>query len=263
MTSVGDDLPKETRRIGVVPARAIVLAAGRGTRLRPHTSDRPKCLIEIDGRTLIERQIEALGECGVTDVVAVVGYRHDVVRRTMGNRVRYIENRRYAETNSLYSLWLAAEELRDGALVINSDVLAAPLLFERICRARAEDAVLVDRDQACGVEEMRVTIRDGLVVDFGKNLPVACCHGENVGMVKFGAEGARQLRKDLAHLVETGHEQDWAPFAFRELARTWPLHAIATDGCPWIEIDDPPDLERARRTIAPAILALEMAVRVK
>jgi choline kinase len=257
-----DDAFAETERFGVPPARAIVLAAGLGSRLRPHTDDRPKCLIEIDGRTLIERQIEALAECGVTDVVAVVGYRNDVVRRTMGDRVRYIENRRYAETNSLYSLWLAAEELRDGALVINSDVLAAPLLFERICQARAEDAVLVDRDQACGVEEMRVTIRDGLVVDFGKNLPVACCHGENVGMVKFGAEGARQLREDLTHLVETGHENDWAPFAFRELARTWPLHAIATDGCPWIEIDDPPDLDRARRTIAPAILALETAERI-
>lgn len=253
----------ETRQIGAVPARAIVLAAGRGSRLRPHTDDRPKCLLEIDGRTLIERQIEALAACGVSDVVAVVGYRSDIVRRTMGSRVRYIENRRYGETNSLYSLWLAAEELRDGALVINSDVLVAPLLFERLCRAVVADAVLVDRDQVCGIEEMRITIRDGLVVDFGKNLPIERCHGENVGMVKFGAAGARELREDLTRLVETGHENDWAPAAFRELARTWPLHAIATEGAPWIEIDDPPDLERARRTIAPAILALEMAVRVR
>jgi L-glutamine-phosphate cytidylyltransferase len=263
MTHRDEAIAEETERLGVPPARAIVLAAGRGTRLRPHTDDRPKCLIEIDGRTLIDRQIDALVECGVTDVVAVVGYRNEVVRRAMGRRVRYIENRRYAETNSLYSLWLAAEELRDGALVINSDVLAAPQLFERICRASAADAVLVDRDQECGVEEMRVTIRDGLVVDFGKNLPVDGCHGENVGVVKFGVDGARRLRENLTCLVELGHENDWAPFAFRELARTWPLHAIATDGCPWIEIDDSPDLERARRTIAPAILALEMAVRVR
>jgi len=245
------------REIGEVPACAIILAAGRGSRLRPYTDDRPKCLIEIDGRTLIERQIESLAECGVSDVVAVVGYQADLVRRVVGGRVRYIENSRYGDTNSLYSLWLATEELRDGALVINSDVLAAPLLFERLCRAGAADAVLVDRDQVCGVEEMRVTIRGGLVVDFGKNLPAARCHGENVGMVKFGAEGAGRLRESLTRLVETGHENDWAPFAFRDVARAWPLHAIETDGGPWIEIDHAADLERARRIIAPAILALD------
>lgn len=251
------DAPGEGDEIGVAPARAIILAAGRGSRLRPYTDDRPKCLIEIDGRTLIERQIESLAECGVSDVVAVVGYQADLVRRVVGSRVRYIENSRYRDTNSLYSLWLAIEELRDGALVINSDVLAAPLLFERLCRAGAADAVLVDRDQVCGVEEMRVIIRDGLVVDFGKNLRVERCDGENVGMVKFGAEGARRLRQSLIRLVAAGHENDWAPFAFRDVARTWPLHAIATDGHPWIEIDHAADLERARRIIAPAFLALD------
>jgi choline kinase len=254
---VRDALGGEGHESGVAPARAIILAAGRGSRLRPYTDDRPKCLIEIDGRTLIERQIESLADCGVSEVVAVVGYQADLVRRVVGGRVRYIENSRYRDTNSLYSLWLAAEDLRDGALVINSDVLAAPLLFDWLCRAGAADAVLVDRDQVCGVEEMRVTIRGGLVVDFGKNLPAERCHGENVGMVKFGAAGACRLRESLTCLVGSGHENDWAPFAFRDVARTWPLHAIETDGHPWIEIDHAADLERARRIIAPAILALD------
>jgi len=237
-------------------ARAIILAAGRGSRLRPHTDDRPKCLIEIDGRTLIDRQIESLAECGVSDVVAVIGYQAELVRRVVGSRVRYIENRWYRDTNSLYSLWLAIQELRDGAVVINSDVLAAPLLFERLCHASAADAVLVDRSQVCGVEEMRVIIRNGLVVDFGKRLPAEHCDGENVGMVKFGVEGARLLQESLIRLVKAGHANDWAPFAFRDVARTWPLHAIATDGHPWIEIDHAADLERAQRVIAPAIAAL-------
>ena len=247
---------------GLVPPCAIILAAGRGSRLRPYTDDRPKCLIEIDGRTLIERQIESLADCGVSEVIVVIGYQADLVRRVVGSRVRYIENSQYRDTNSLYSLWLATEELRDGAVVINSDVLAAPLLFERLCRAGAADAVLVDRDQMCGVEEMRVTIQNGLVVDFGKNLPVARCHGENVGLVKFGVAGACRLRESLTRLVATGHENEWAPFAFRDVARTWPLHAIATDGHPWIEIDHAADLERARRIIAPAILAPDAAAGV-
>jgi len=244
------------------PARAIILAAGRGTRLRPHTADRPKCLIEIDGRTLIDRQMAALAACGVSDIVAVVGYRADRVRAIVGSRVRYIENTRFRETNSLYSLWMASGELQQGAIVLNSDVLASPVLFERLCRAPRSDAVLVDRDQACGIEEMTVTIRGDVVVDFGKNLPRECCHGENVGMVKFGVEGARRLRVCLDRLVETGHEDDWAPSAFRAVAREWPLHVIATDGQPWIEIDDPVDLVRARRHVAPAIVARAATARV-
>ena len=237
-------------------ARAIILAAGRGSRLRPYTDDRPKCLIEIDGRTLIERQIESLAECGITDVVTVIGYQAGLVRRVVGGRARYVENQLYRDTNSLYSLSLASHELRDGAVVINSDVLAAPLLFERLCGASAADAVLVDRDQVCGAEEMQVIIRNGLVVDFGKHLAVERCDGENVGMVKFGPEGARRLQETLTRLVDSGHANDWAPLAFREVARTWPLHAIETDGQPWIEIDHAEDLERAQRTIAPAIAAL-------
>jgi choline kinase len=258
MTGVdlGDALEGEGQEIGVSPTRAIILAAGRGSRLRPYTDDRPKCLIEIDGRSLIDRQIESLAECGVSDVVAVIGYQADLVRRVVGNRIRYIENSRYGETNSLYSLWLAFEELRDGVLVLNSDVLAAPLLFGRLCHANVADAVLVDRNQVCGVEEMRVIIRNGLVVDFGKRLPAEHCDGENVGMVKFGVEGARLLQESLTRLVKAGHANDWAPFAFRDVARTWPLHAIETDGHPWIEIDHAADLERARQIVAPAIAAL-------
>jgi choline kinase len=75
-------------------------------------------------------------------------------------------------------------------------------------------------------------------------------------MVKFGAQGGRLLQESLTHLVNEGHANDWAPFAFREVARTWPLHAIATDGHPWIEIDHAADLDRAQRIVAPAIAAL-------
>jgi choline kinase len=239
----------------MVPARAIILAAGSGSRLRPHTADRPKCLLDIDGQTLIEHQIESLGECGVSDVVSGVGSRADLYRRVIGNRVRYIESARYRVTNSLYSLWEARDELEGGAIVINSDVLAAPRLFERLCSATATDAVLVDRDQTCEVEEMRVTIDGDLVVDFGKDLPPERSQGENVGMIKFGAEAAPRLRACLERLVTNGHEGAWSPLAFRELSREWPLHVVTTNGLPWIEIDYPDDLERARRDVAPAILA--------
>jgi L-glutamine-phosphate cytidylyltransferase len=137
------------RRLAVSQSltKAIILAAGNGSRLRPLTNDRPKCLLDVDGRPLIDHQREALRRYGVTDILVVVGYHGDRIRQHLGGTARYIENVRFGLTNSLYSLWLARDELRTGALVLNSDVLAPPRLFERLLRSPAPDAVLVQRGE--------------------------------------------------------------------------------------------------------------------
>jgi choline kinase len=240
--------------------KAIILAAGVGSRLRPLTSDRPKCLLEVRGRTLIDRQLDALRRYGVTDVIVVVGYCGDQIRRHLGDRVRYLDNDRYELTNSLYSLWLAREELVSGALILNSDVLALPLLFERLLQSPAPDAILVERGSAFGPEDMKVMLNGGHVVDFGKDLPDDRTHAHNVGVAKFSGQGAARLAECLERLVAKGHENEWAPAAFREFASHWPLIAVATDGLPWIEIDFVEDLTRARVEIEPAIVAADSAV---
>jgi choline kinase len=243
-----------------VVTRAIILAAGVGSRLRPLTDDRPKCLLEVKGRTLIDHQISALGLEGISDVTVVVGYRGDLIRRHLAEGVRYIDNRRYEHTNSLYSLWLAREELLSGALILNSDVLAPPLLFDRLLHSPARDAILVERGNRFEPEDMKVMLNGSLVLDFGKDLHGKRAHAHNVGVAKFSREGGARLADCLERLVATGHENDWAPVAFREFARHWPLTAVATDGLPWIEIDFAEDLTRARLEVGPAILALDGVV---
>jgi choline kinase len=244
----------------VLVTKAIILAAGVGSRLRPYTADRPKCLLDVGGQTIMRHQLDGLARCGVIDVVAVVGYHADRIREHAGNAVRYVENARFEQTNSLYSLWLARDELASGALVLNSDVFALPLLFDRLQQSPAPDAVLVERGDHFEPEDMKVQLAaDGHVVDFGKNLPAEHAQAHNVGVAKFSREGARNLVDCLEELVEAGHENDWVPLAFREFARVWPLVAVATDGLPWIEIDYVDDLTRARAEIALAIAALDHA----
>ncbi len=237
--------------------KAIILAAGVGSRLRPLTDGRPKCLLQVGERTLIDHQIATLGRDGITDVIVVVGYCGDRIRRHLGSRVRYVDNVRYERTNSLYSLWLAREELLSGALILNSDVLALPLLFGRLLQSPAADAILVERGDAFEAEDMKVTLNGSLVVDFGKDLSHDRAHAHNVGVAKFSGEGPARLVDCLEYLVAAGHENDWVPVAFREFARHWPLTAVTTDGLPWIEIDYPEDLTRARLEIEPAILTLD------
>jgi choline kinase len=250
----------EKRRPTLSVTKAVILAAGVGSRLRPLTDARPKCLLEVGRRTLIDHQLGALRRYGITDVTVVVGYLGEQVRSHVGDRARYLDNPRYEQTNSLYSLWLARDELAAGALILNSDVLALPRLFDRLLQAPAANAVLVERGTDFEAEDMKVMLDGSYVVDFGKDLPSERAHAHNVGVAKFSGSGAPGLIDCLERLVAAGHENDWTPVAYREFARKWSLTAVATDGLPWIEIDYVEDLTRARLEIEPAILSIDDTV---
>lgn len=172
---------------------AIILAAGAGRRLGRLTADRPKCLLDVNGKTLIERQITSLLACGVRDITVVVGYLGEKVRAQLGTRVSYLANRLYRDTNSLCSLRLAREALARGALVLNADALVPTALIERLLRTPADDAALINRRRPLGPEEMKLKLWRDYAVDFGKELARADADGENVGIVKLGVEGGRRL----------------------------------------------------------------------
>src|SRR4051812_24712696 len=154
--------------------RGIILAAGKGSRLNGTIGDKPKCLLRVGGKTLVERQIEALDAVGVTDIAVVVGCQADIVRRTCGPRITYVENSRYAQTNSLYSLWLARPLLYEGFVVMNCDVLFHTQMLSDLVTSQHEDALLIayqdDDAQPFGEEEMKVRVRRGRVAEIAKTL---------------------------------------------------------------------------------------------
>jgi choline kinase len=239
--------------------RGIILAAGKGSRLNGTAGDKPKCLVEAGGVTLIERQIRTLQRAGVDEIVVVAGCQADRVRARCGHRVTYVENTRFAETNSMFSLWMARALLYEGFVVLNCDVLFHPVLLTDLLTSRYEDALLLayrEPDQPqFGDEEMKVKVRGGLVTDMSKTMDPSEADGENLGIVKFGARGAAALVTIMDRLVEAGELRAWAPRAFREFAQTHPLHALGTRGFPWIEIDFPEDYQRAVREVLPEIEA--------
>jgi choline kinase len=237
--------------------QGIILAAGKGSRLNGTAGDKPKCLVKAGGLTLIERQIRILESAGIDDIAVVVGCQADRVKAVCGRNVRYVENRRYAETNSLYSLWMARALLYQGFVVLNCDVLFHPVLLDDLLTSRHENAVLVDyrdADQpAYGDEEMKVKVRCGRVIDMSKTMAPDEADAENLGIVKFGAHGAAHLIQIMDGIVADNRLREWAPRAFRDFAETRPLHAIGTRGFPWIEIDFPEDYARAIRDVLPDI----------
>jgi len=235
----------------------VILAAGKGSRLNGTAGDKPKCLVEMGGITLIERQIRTLRTAGLDEIVVVVGCQPDSVRTICGPDVTYVENSRFAETNSLYSLWTARALLYQGFVVLNCDVLFHPALLDDLLAAHHDAALLIayrrPGDPAYGDEEMKVRVRDGRIVEMSKTMDPAAADGENVGIVKFGAASAPRLIAILDRIVASGSLRDWAPKAFTEFAQERPLHALGTRDYPWIEIDFPEDYRRAVRDVLPAI----------
>ncbi len=130
--------------------KAVILAAGQGSRLRPLTDNMPKCLVPFYRRPMMEYQMEYLDRAGFRECVIVVGYLGDKVRERIGSRfgridVKYVENEVYDRTNNIYSLWLARRELDDDVLLLEGDLLYEYGLLQDMLRKRSGNVAVVDR----------------------------------------------------------------------------------------------------------------------
>ena len=241
---------------------AIILAAGRGRRLEHLTDARPKCLLRVGPLALIEHQLELLRVHEVESITVVTGYHADTVQARLGRRALCLVNERHEVTNSLYSLWLAREQARPGFLLLNSDVLFDPEILRRVLASPYPDALAVERRRRFEPEEMKVELEGDRIRAMSKQLAPERAHAENVGVLKFSAEGAAVLFGKMEELLAAGAEQEMCPYAFDAIAAGRPLHAVPIEGLPWIEIDFVGDLRRAQEEVWPAILARQQAARV-
>ena len=177
--------------------------------------------------TLLDRQIRALEQAGIDDIVVVVGCQADRVRAACGRAVTYVENSRFAETNSLYSRWPARALLSEGFVVLNCDVLFHPAVLNDLLATHHDAALLIAYREpgqpGFGDEEMKVKVRGDRVIDISKTMDPGDADGENLGIVKFGPQSAPHLVSILDRSVAEGGLRDWAPKAFQAYAQDRPL----------------------------------------
>jgi choline kinase len=232
--------------------QAIILAAGRGSRLAPALKGRPKCLVQLDGIHLIEHQLAVLRDFGITDVCIVLGHGADEVRRLVGARCHYIVNERYAETNSLYSLSLTHSWVRDAFLLLNCDVLAHPHVYRRLL-AVPGNMLAYDSRSGAEAEHMKVVFAQGKLRRISKALPAEESRGESIGLLKFESWGIEPFFREVRAALALNGENQWAPAAVQRFARRWPMGGVDIAGLPWIEIDFPEDLRAACMQVWPMI----------
>jgi choline kinase len=227
--------------------KAIILAAGSGTRLGSLTADTPKCLLPINGRSLLDHQLEALAAVGITDVTVVAGHMADRVVAHVGGRCHVVRNDRYASTNSIVSLHAAADILRKNAFVVqNGDVLYSAGILKRLLGAPQANACLVDPLRPWTEGEYHVELREGRIIRYARAVPPAQSVGESAQSVKIGARDSAPFLDRIAQIIRSGGEHEFPNRAYDVLIGGGGLWPVYTAGLPWWEIDTPEDYARCR-----------------
>ena len=239
--------------------RVIILAAGQGKRLLPLTADVPKALLDIHGRSLVARQIEAFASCGLSDFVVVTGYGADrmeealtAIARARGVRISTVYNPFYAVADNLASCWMARHEMTGDFIQVNGDNVFRADLVERLLTApSAPIAVAINRKTSYDTDDMKVMLDSGRLTEIGKMLPVDTVDAEAVGFYIFRGGGVQAYAEvlDRAMRDPAGLKQ-WFPWAVGMLAKTTDIQTISINGIRWCEVDVPVDLQQARQMVA-------------
>lgn len=233
--------------------KAIILSAGQGSRLGHLTHDRPKCLIEFAGRSLLDRQLDTLAANGVDEVVVVTGFRDDQIedalaRRSGGPRVRTVFNPFYKVADNLGSLFVARHELAGDVLVWNGDTLVSDDLMERVLdnRGQAGICVTIDRKPAYDDDDMKViTDPDGRLRAIGKRIATGV-NAESIGLLAFRGDGAARFRSAIERAMRTKEGTTiWYLRVIHHLAQNGEVWTYDIAGEQWGEVDFPEDLAGA------------------
>ena len=226
--------------------KAIILSAGRGSRLLPLTSNMPKCLIEVGGRAILDHQLDALAEAGVERRIVVGGYRIDQIAAHLDARGDGVElrfNPFWEVASSISSVWAARDLLTGGYAIMNGDTVYEPgLVRASFARVRPGVNLFVEPIVAPMLDEMRVEMEGGLVRAVAKTLDPARARFHSLGVIAgLDDGGAYGAALDAVIRSEQGI-QSFHHAIVNDLAGQGPVHGIVIDVGHWVEIDRVEDI---------------------
>ena len=236
------------------PPMAVILAAGIGSRLSPLTDNCPKCLLSVGGSVILERMIRNCLSCGISQFVLVLGHRADEIKAFVdktfrGIRVTYVINERYRETNTGYSLMLAASAIGTAEFVkFDADVVFDVKILRQLVDSDLPDMLCIDRNIALEDEEVKVVTDDQMqVLEVGKSVDPKLALGESIGIEKISAKTGPLLFAELAKMMkDRAHLQDYYEEAYARLVVAGTIfRALDITGLNWTEIDTADDFAAA------------------
>ncbi len=236
--------------------KAIILSAGQGSRLGHLTDDRPKCLIEFGGKSLLDWQLDTLAANGVDDVVVVTGFRDDKIAASLAQRnggptVRTTFNPFFKVADNLGSLYMVRAELTGDCLVWNGDTLVSNALMARVLGDdTAGICVTIDRKPTYDDDDMKVIVDpDGRLRAIGKRISEGV-NAESIGLLAFRGGGAERFAEAIDRAMRTAEGTTiWYLRVIHHLAQNGEVWTLDIQGEQWGEVDFPEDVAPAEALV--------------
>ena len=241
----------------------VILAAGMAKRLRPLTDTKPKCLLKVGERTLLERTVDAMRQAGITEFVVVTGYRGEMIReflegyaKTNAVNFTFLDNVDYEHNNNIYSLWMACQKVRGcDFLLMDSDILCDPVAVVRI--AQEQTAALAVNRHELGEEEMKVVVdAENHITEISKTCRPEDAMGESVGIEKITTDYSEALARELDQMIlQEGLIDIFYERAFERLIpQGHTFKVVDTTHYFSYELDTPEDFQRAQELMPKELL---------
>ena len=233
---------------------AVLLSAGRGSRLLPLTSDLPKCLLPIGMTTVLGMQLDTLFKLGIEKATVVTGFNahmveEEIAKRECGPKVKTLFNPFYQVADNLASCWMARKSMKSDFILINGDTLFSPRVLETILNAKEHNiSVTIDQKDQYDGDDMKVSLDGKQLTAIGKTLTPPQTHGESIGLLRFMGDGCKIFTKKLKNLMhEEAGTKNWYLSVIHDLAQSG-IEVSTTNikGATWAELDTAEDYEICR-----------------
>ena len=230
--------------------KAIILAAGMGTRFGNLEKINHKTLSKIGGLTIIERQLKILKELGVDQITLVIGHESTILKKSVeGYHLSFVYNNFYKETDTLYSLWCAKDFIDDGFLCLYADLVFEKEIISNLINNNYEISMVIDKQKNYS-DNHSVFVVDNIVKSMISKSEK--CNGQFTGIVKFSKKGSIALKKILDDFHNRNNLEGETPRIFEKLIDdSFPLHACFTNNQKWFNVNDLQQLKLARHFFGP------------
>lgn len=232
--------------------KALILAAGLGSRLAPLTNDKPKSLLEVNGMPILFQQIENLQINGINDITIVTGYKSDILVDKVAsnyNGIKFVNSDDYIHTNNMYSAYIGIKNIFykcnvSSFLMMNADVFYDSAIISDLLNDNAFNMIAVDKE-AYNEESMKIVVQDGQIVNISKQIREEEAYGCSIDVYKFGSDGGQAfLQACQRYIEEEKNLTMWSEVALNEILSKVKFTPLDINGR-WLEIDNHDDLRNA------------------
>ena len=230
--------------------KAVFLLAGIGKRMGELTKDKPKCLIELNGKPLLEHLLEKFISNGIKDCIFIVGHKKeeiiDFVNRKFGDKINatIVYNDKFKEANNMYSMWCARDILSKGEFILcNGDIVVSKPIVKKLIDSSKKSAIMLDTlNKSKDIDSPKTIIKNEFIVDIGRHILQEKNGGYAIGLYKFGEELSAEYFSEIGKMLKDNQYDAGFHDPLRTLLGKKEVSYVSTGGLSWTDLDKPDEI---------------------